>query len=139
MEAATLRFGSTCSLNQKKAFQFSQKLLKARLPFPHNCLIQKENLNSNKIYAVRPSQVNRRIVKVRCSSLEPKGTSRGVNLGTDIRRKRLAIFVSGGGSNFRSIHEASIQGLIHGDVTVLVTDKPGYFVSEPTIIFFITK
>ncbi|KAF3335454.1 ribonuclease Z [Carex littledalei] len=117
MEAATLRFGSTCSLNQKNAFQFSEKLLKARLPFPPNCLIQKENLNSNKIYAVRPSQVNRRIVKVRCSSLEPKDTSRGVNLGTDIRRKKLAIFVSGGGSNFRSIHEASIQGLIHGDIS----------------------
>ncbi|KAK8963173.1 hypothetical protein KSP40_PGU015308 [Platanthera guangdongensis] len=40
-------------------------------------------------------------------------------------RKNLAIFVSGGGSNFRSIHNASANGLIHGDVVVLVTDKLG--------------
>ncbi|XP_020571897.1 phosphoribosylglycinamide formyltransferase, chloroplastic [Phalaenopsis equestris] len=40
-------------------------------------------------------------------------------------RKNLAVFVSGGGSNFRAIHNASMNGLIHGDVVVLVTDKPG--------------
>ncbi|XP_020251649.1 phosphoribosylglycinamide formyltransferase, chloroplastic-like isoform X2 [Asparagus officinalis] len=42
-----------------------------------------------------------------------------------VRRKRLAVFVSGGGSNFRSIHEATLGGSIPGDVVVLVTDKPG--------------
>ncbi|KAK3142591.1 hypothetical protein QOZ80_4BG0348660 [Eleusine coracana subsp. coracana] len=41
------------------------------------------------------------------------------------RRKRLAVFVSGGGSNFRSIHEAAMGGAVHGDVVALVTDKPG--------------
>nr|XP_018675888.1 PREDICTED: phosphoribosylglycinamide formyltransferase, chloroplastic-like isoform X2 [Musa acuminata subsp. malaccensis] len=41
------------------------------------------------------------------------------------QRKRLAVFVSGGGSNFKAIHEATKQGLVHGDITVLVTDKPG--------------
>ena len=40
-------------------------------------------------------------------------------------RKKLAVFVSGGGSNFRSIHEAISRGLINGDVVLLVTDKPG--------------
>ncbi|KAJ1406214.1 Phosphoribosylglycinamide formyltransferase, active site [Sesbania bispinosa] len=40
-----------------------------------------------------------------------------------VRRKRLAVFVSGGGSNFRSIHEASKRGSLHGDVIVLVTNK----------------
>ncbi|ESW33995.1 hypothetical protein PHAVU_001G115300 [Phaseolus vulgaris] len=40
-----------------------------------------------------------------------------------VRRKKLAVFVSGGGSNFRSIHEASKRGSLHGDVTVLVTNK----------------
>ncbi|KAK8957676.1 hypothetical protein KSP39_PZI001556 [Platanthera zijinensis] len=40
-------------------------------------------------------------------------------------RKNLAIFVSDGGSNFWSIHNASTNGLIHGDVVVLVTDKLG--------------
>ncbi|VAH11231.1 unnamed protein product [Triticum turgidum subsp. durum] len=42
-------------------------------------------------------------------------------------RKRLAVFVSGGGSNFRSIHEATAAGgkASSGDVVALVTDKPG--------------
>ncbi|KAM3209839.1 hypothetical protein ACQJBY_064093 [Aegilops geniculata] len=42
-----------------------------------------------------------------------------------VRRKRLAVFVSGGGSNFRSIHEAALGGKVNGDVVALVTDKPG--------------
>ncbi|CAL5016961.1 unnamed protein product [Urochloa decumbens] len=41
------------------------------------------------------------------------------------RRKRLAVFVSGGGSNYRAIHEAALGGTVHGDVVALVTDKPG--------------
>lgn len=36
----------------------------------------------------------------------------------------MAVFVSGGGSNFKSIHEASVNGLVYGDVAVLVTNKP---------------
>ncbi|XP_008799339.1 phosphoribosylglycinamide formyltransferase, chloroplastic [Phoenix dactylifera] len=44
--------------------------------------------------------------------------------GTPLRRKRLAVFVSGGGSNFRAIHEATVEGSVYGHVTVLVTDKP---------------
>ncbi|KAK6133266.1 hypothetical protein DH2020_033027 [Rehmannia glutinosa] len=40
-----------------------------------------------------------------------------------LRRKNLAVFVSGGGSNFRSIHEATLNGSVHGDVVVLVTNK----------------
>ncbi|KAM5573713.1 hypothetical protein ABKV19_013315 [Rosa sericea] len=47
------------------------------------------------------------------------------DLGNGIRRKKLAVFVSGGGSNFRSIHEACIRGSIHGDIVVLVTNKQG--------------
>ncbi|CAL5027458.1 unnamed protein product [Urochloa decumbens] len=45
--------------------------------------------------------------------------------GSGSRRKRLAVFVSGGGSNFRAIHEAALGGTVHGDVVALVTDKPG--------------
>lgn len=56
------------------------------------------------------------------SSVEPEGGS-----GTPLRRKGLAVFVSGGGSNFRAIHEATVEGSIYGDVTVLVTDKPSMF------------
>ncbi|KAK6154609.1 hypothetical protein DH2020_008857 [Rehmannia glutinosa] len=40
-----------------------------------------------------------------------------------LRRKNLAVFVSGGGSNFRSIHEATLNGSVHGNVVVLVTNK----------------
>ncbi|KAB2615154.1 phosphoribosylglycinamide formyltransferase [Pyrus ussuriensis x Pyrus communis] len=42
-----------------------------------------------------------------------------------IPRKKLAVFVSGGGSNFRSIHEACLNGSILGDVVVLVASKQG--------------
>lgn len=52
--------------------------------------------------------------------VEIKNTS-----GGSVRRKRLAVFVSGGGSNFRSIHEATKGKLVHGDISVLVTDKSG--------------
>jgi len=43
------------------------------------------------------------------------------------RRKNLAVFVSGGGSNFKSIHLATLNGAILGDVIVLVTNKRGIF------------
>lgn len=46
-----------------------------------------------------------------------------------IRKKNLAVFVSGGGSNFRSIQEAAAQGTVHGEVVVLVTNKPGTYYS----------
>ncbi|OMO64765.1 hypothetical protein COLO4_31868 [Corchorus olitorius] len=40
-----------------------------------------------------------------------------------VKRKRLAVFVSGGGSNFRSIHQACAEGAVNGDVVALVTNK----------------
>lgn len=41
----------------------------------------------------------------------------------EVKRKKLAVFVSGGGSNFRSIHDAAVQGSLYGDIVVLVTNK----------------
>eukprot|EP00892_Ulva_mutabilis_P006985 jgi/Ulvmu1/4659/UM002_0390.1 len=38
--------------------------------------------------------------------------------------KRLGIFVSGGGSNFRAIHESCLSGRIKGSIVVVVTDVP---------------
>ena len=55
-----------------------------------------------------------------------EGTSHGNDLENGVRRKKLAVFVSGGGSNFRSIHEASLGGSVHGDIVVLVTNKRGF-------------
>lgn len=40
-----------------------------------------------------------------------------------ITKKNLAVFVSGGGSNFRSIYEATLNGSIHGHIVALVTNK----------------
>lgn len=41
------------------------------------------------------------------------------------QEKRLAVFVSGGGSNFRAIHEACMNGRIRGKVVAVVSNKPG--------------
>lgn len=41
------------------------------------------------------------------------------------QEKRLAVFVSGGGSNFRAIHEACVDGRIRGKVVAVVSNKPG--------------
>lgn len=57
--------------------------------------------------------------KVQSIGVGEKDSNSGVN------RKNLAVFVSGGGSNFRSIHEACVGGPVNGDVVVLVTNKGG--------------
>lgn len=38
-------------------------------------------------------------------------------------KKKLAVFVSGGGSNFKAIHKATLQGSVQGEVVVLATSK----------------
>lgn len=38
--------------------------------------------------------------------------------------KKLAIFISGGGSNFRAIHASILAGRIEAQVALVVTDKP---------------
>ncbi|CAI0415531.1 unnamed protein product [Linum tenue] len=40
-----------------------------------------------------------------------------------VAKKKLAVFVSGGGSNFKSIHEACVEGSVHGEIVALVTNK----------------
>lgn len=61
-------------------------------------------------------------IRVWCSS---SSDTADPSNGHDGRRKKLAVFVSGGGSNFKSIHEASKRGSLRGDVVVLVTNKSG--------------
>lgn len=41
------------------------------------------------------------------------------------RKKRLAIFVSGGGSNLRALHRSCEDGQIRGEVVMIVSNKPG--------------
>ncbi|MCO5551471.1 hypothetical protein L7F22_004975 [Adiantum nelumboides] len=43
---------------------------------------------------------------------------------TGFLRKKIAVFVSGGGSNFRNLHEASVQNKVFGDFVLVVSDKP---------------
>ena len=43
----------------------------------------------------------------------------------DFPRARLAVFVSGGGSNMRAIHQACREGRVYGDIALVVSDKPG--------------
>lgn len=59
------------------------------------------------------------------SSDERLGTSgdEGDSLKNGVQIKNLAVFVSGGGSNFRAIHEAILRGEVHGRFVVLVTNK----------------
>ncbi|PON34033.1 Phosphoribosylglycinamide formyltransferase, partial [Parasponia andersonii] len=56
-------------------------------------------------------------------SVQVVGMSSAEDSRTGLKRKKLVVFVSGGGSNFRSILEASLHGSIFGDMVVLVTNK----------------
>ena len=40
-------------------------------------------------------------------------------------RSKMAVFVSGGGSNFRAIHAGCVSNQIYGDIAIVVSDKPG--------------
>lgn len=51
-------------------------------------------------------------------------------------KTKLAVFVSGGGSNFRAIHKSIQEGKIYGEIAVVVSDKPGMF---PHTTSFILK
>ncbi|GAA0183306.1 hypothetical protein LIER_30740 [Lithospermum erythrorhizon] len=41
-----------------------------------------------------------------------------------VKKKKLGVFVSGGGSNFRPINQAILDGDVNGELVVLVTNKP---------------
>ena len=89
-----------------------QVLLRTHLSFPSNITIMEKRL------------------RIRGSVEEVHSEIVGSNVLEDsvrakVRRKNLAVFVSGGGSNYKSLHEATVNGFIHGDISVLVTNKPG--------------
>ncbi|KAF7840562.1 phosphoribosylglycinamide formyltransferase, chloroplastic [Senna tora] len=96
------------------------------LPLPSSCsFLQSQKLALRAACNSITHKVSSR-KRIECSSnAESAGviTSEGDNIGAQVRRKKLAVFVSGGGSNFRSIHEASVQGSVHGDISVLATNK----------------
>ncbi|KAD2394412.1 hypothetical protein E3N88_41389 [Mikania micrantha] len=47
----------------------------------------------------------------------------GRSLENGARTKNLAVFVSGGGSNFRALRQATLKGDVNGSFVVLVTNK----------------
>ena len=46
------------------------------------------------------------------------------------KKKKIAIFASGSGSNFEAIAQACLKGRINADVALCVCDHPGAFVTE---------
>lgn len=74
-------------------------------------------LSSQRLRSVRRLLCKNSVEKVSNLVSEKEGSKSWV------KRKRLAVFVSGGGSNFRSINQACIEGSVNGDVVVLVTNK----------------
>ncbi|XP_057952774.1 phosphoribosylglycinamide formyltransferase, chloroplastic isoform X2 [Malania oleifera] len=91
------------------------------LPLPH--LLQSQNRVSLRTHLSSGSHRVWSKNILQCRSTIEKATN-FTGDGEDLKlRKKLAVFVSGGGSNFRSIHEASVRGSVYGDVVVLVTNK----------------
>ncbi|CAH8254107.1 unnamed protein product [Arabidopsis lyrata] len=60
---------------------------------------------------------------VKAVSFAPKIVAEVDGSRDEPKRKKLAVFVSGGGSNFRKIHEGCSDGSVNGDVVLLVTNK----------------
>ena len=44
--------------------------------------------------------------------------------------KKIAVFASGNGSNFESLVEAEVAGLLNGHVTILISDRPNAYVIQ---------
>jgi hypothetical protein len=91
-------------------------------PKPWQGVVRSARRQSN---AVRCEPSRRPEPRLRLRAAQPGGADAAAAAAAAGRRKRLAVFVSGGGSNFRAIHEAALGGAVHGDVVALVTDKPG--------------
>lgn len=92
-----------------------------RLARTSNCL----SLRTRNRLAFRGSCLNDRLESGGRVEIAASLSSEGEDVKHGVKKKKLAVFVSGGGSNFRSIHEACIAGSVHGEVVVLVTNKGG--------------
>ncbi|KAI3716149.1 hypothetical protein L6452_23275 [Arctium lappa] len=92
---------------------------------PHLPRIKSQNWVSLKPHNFPPFAASKKRELKCISSDERLGTSvdEDDSLKTGVRIKNLAVFVSGGGSNFRAIHEAIVRGEVHGRFVVLVTNK----------------
>jgi len=61
---------------------------------------------------------------VTVSSTTRRPAARVVHVQADGGKKKLAVFVSGGGSNFKAIHAKCLDGTINGEVVLVVSNAP---------------
>ncbi|XVF87819.1 hypothetical protein PTKIN_Ptkin18bG0151400 [Pterospermum kingtungense] len=95
-------------------------------PSHHYCFIQSNNRVSFRAQCFPASRRSGSVGRLECKNSVEKVSdvvSHKEDSKSWVKPKRLAVFVSGGGSNFRSIHQACIEGSVNGVVVVLVTDK----------------
>lgn len=107
------------SLQTHKNATFLPFLTSNSLPLSSQLKSQKwVSLKSNSFHDTASFLVSKKSVTIKCLATRS-------DEGESVRRKNLAVFVSGGGSNFRAVHQAILKGDVHGQVVVLVTNKKG--------------
>ncbi|XP_059663116.1 phosphoribosylglycinamide formyltransferase, chloroplastic [Cornus florida] len=147
MEAQNL-FSGFCSNSTIPPIQIPKKSLHITLPHSSSASLVLKRVPF-KTHHCLTSQVVGFRKKLHCINSEKQvedTTRNGEDLENGVRRKNLAVFVSGGGSNFRAIHQATLRGSVHGDIVVLVTNKHGCGGAEyardngiPVVLFPKTK
>ena len=70
-----------------------------------------------------PSRRRAERISTRASTFSPPDIGSSPSTST-APKKRLAVFVSGGGSNFKAIHAAILDGTFDADVAAVVTNAP---------------
>ncbi|KAH9555592.1 hypothetical protein CY35_08G122900 [Sphagnum magellanicum] len=84
------------------------------------------NLRNWQLRCMDPSQEEERAEASREGIVQQPRSERVQQQGVDgFQRAKLAVFLSGGGSNFRALHAATLQNAIYGDVVLVVSDRPG--------------
>lgn len=86
------------------------------------------NLRNWQLRCLDPSQEEERAEASGEGIVQQPRSERVQQQGVDgFQRAKLAVFLSGGGSNFRALHAATLQNAIYGDVVVVVSDRPGMY------------
>lgn len=126
MEAQNILYGFCSNLTIPSIHNTSKSILARVSPSSTSPHVQTHKWISQKACLYLPLRVSSR-KKVLCatSARKPTHVAFSEDSRTGIRKKKLAVFVSGGGSNFHSIHEASLRGSVHGEIVVLVTNRSG--------------
>ncbi|XP_076886703.1 phosphoribosylglycinamide formyltransferase, chloroplastic-like [Bidens hawaiensis] len=101
---------------------FSSIQTQKHTPFiPISSQLKSQNWVSLKPHVFK--DLNPLIVSKNRGLLKCLSSYEGGSLESGVKRKNLAVFVSGGSSNFRAVHEATVRGDVNGQFVVLVTNK----------------